>query len=371
MAYFFWSEHAPPITDRPSAKSDDAIGGFCMTELFKMIFRLGITAAFVLVGATAAAGEDFLLGPPQGNGPVTVQIGFRLTEINGVDEENETFDFGGVLTQRWQDDRQAFDAAEFGVDEKIYQGNFQFNEVFTGWWPQVVLANQSGAYDRQGVLLRIGSDGSMMYTEALSATAKTRMKLRRFPFDQQHFEAIFGVLGFDKSQVVLELDPHFGSDGAVDDATISQWKSPKVQTSIREYDFNMQGRTVPVTAFIVGLDMTRRPVFMLRLTIIPLMILVSLSWSVFWMDRSSLGERMDISFLGILTIVAYQIMFGDILPKISYTTLMTAFLFGSFLTMCATVAVNLTVGHLDRSGRSDRGDRLDHFCRIASSEPSR
>lgn len=202
----------------------------------------------------------------------------------------------------------------------------------------------------------------MFYTEALSAVAKTRM--RRFPFDEQHFEAIFGVLGFDRSVVALAVDPTIGAEGAVGGGTISQWQTPRVETSVREFDFNIEGRTTPVTAFVVGLDMKRRPMFMLRLTVFPLIILVALSWTVFWMDRSSLGERMDISFLGILTIVAYQILFADILPKISYTTLTTTFLFGSFITMGATVVVNLTVAYLDRSGNPEAGDRLDRRCRI-------
>ncbi len=111
--------------------------------------------------------------------------------------------------------------------------------------------------------------------------------------------------------------------------------------------------------------MIRRPGFMLRLTVFPLATLVVLSWSVFWMDHASLGERMDISFLGILTVVAYQITLSDILPRISYPTLTYAFMTISFVTMCATVVANLVVGYLDRQGFSAVGDRLDRRCRVA------
>ena len=38
------------------------------------------------------------------------------------------------------------------MDEKLYQGDYQFNEVFTGWFPQVVLVNESGLYEKHGVL---------------------------------------------------------------------------------------------------------------------------------------------------------------------------------------------------------------------------
>jgi hypothetical protein len=228
----------------------------------------------------------------------------------------------------------------------------------------MILANESGVYNRQGVLLRNQPDGSMIYIEAINAVAKSRMALRRFPFDRQHFEAIFGVLGFDKSRVVLEADPVTSADRAVRGATIAQWQTPKVSVSAREYDFNQLGRDIPVMAFVVGLEMARRPFFMLRLVVVPLVVLVILSWSVFWMDQASLGDRMDISFLGILTIVAYQIMFGGILPSISYTTLLHVFLFITFVSMAASVGVNLAVAHMDRQGKSERGDRIDRRCRI-------
>lgn len=324
-----------------------------------------VVATLVGVGShPAAAREPFLLGPPTANGPVVVHVGFRLSEVNDIDEERETLEFAGVLTMRWHDPRQAFDPAELGATERVYQGDYQFNEVFTGWWPQLVLANESGSYDREGVVLRIEPDGSMIYMEAVNTVVKSRLSLQRFPFDRQHFEAIFGVLGFDESQVVLEADPITSGKRAVRGARISQWETPEVQVSARKYDFNQLGRDVPVTAFVVGFDMKRRPFFMIRLVALPLVVLVFLSWSVFWMDRASLGERMDISFLGILTIVAYQIMFGDILPKISYTTLIHAFLFISFVIMAASVGINLLVARMDRSGRSELGDRIDRRCRI-------
>jgi hypothetical protein len=42
---------------------------------------------------------------------------------------------------------------------------------------------------------------------------------------------------------------------------------------------------------------------------------------------------------------------------------MNAFLNISFLTLCATVVINLVVNAYDRKGRSEVGDRIDHRCR--------
>jgi hypothetical protein len=76
-----------------------------------------------------------------------------------------------------------------------------------------------------------------------------------------------------------------------------------------------------------------------------------------------LGDRISVSFIGILTAVAYQIVVSEIMPRISYMTLMHGFLNLSFVIMCATVVINLVVGQLDRQGRSAAGDRVDYRSR--------
>jgi len=313
--------------------------------------------------ASAASATPSLLGPPPGEGPTIVRIGFFLRDINRIDEEAQRFEFEGMVTLRWMDERQAFDPAEVGAAERVYQGNYQFSEVFDGWWPQLVLANESGHYQRQGVLLRIRPDGSMTYVEEINTVAEVPMTLRRFPFDNQGFEAIFEVLGFDKSEVVLEADSD--TTGTAEHRVgISQWRLLGIDSSTREYDpVYADGRIGALSAYVVTFNLKRRPGFMLRVVVIPLALLVVLSWSVFWMDRESLGDRMDISFIGILTIVAYQIMVSGILPRISYFTLMSAFLYISFLTMFAGVVINLLVGQMDRRGRIITGDRIDRRCR--------
>jgi hypothetical protein len=54
---------------------------------------------------------------------------------------------------------------------------------------------------------------------------------------------------------------------------------------------------------------------------------------------------------------------GDKLPRIAYATVIHGFLSLSFITMCLTVMVNLTVGAMDKRKRFDLGDRVDYACR--------
>ena len=312
--------------------------------------------------ALTPASEPFLTSPPKGDGPVVVRASFRLGDINDIDDEAETFEFQGVLTLRWQDQRQAFDPAEVGVDEKVYLGDYQFNELSPAWFPQIVLVNESGLYERRGVILRVQPDGTTTLVEKVGAIAEADLDLRRYPYDRHRVEAVFEVLGADNTEVVLQAESET-ADPSDDPVRTPQWTLEGVSTSTRDRRASYAGRRGIASAFVVTMDVQRESFFMVRLVVLPLVLIVMLSWSVFWMDRSSLGDRISVSFIGILTAVAYQMVVGDILPQISYMTLIHGFLNLSFVIMCLTVVVNLVVGALDQQGRSDAGDRVDRRSR--------
>jgi len=312
--------------------------------------------------ALTPAGEPFPTGPPKEEGPVVVRASFELRDINEIDDEAETFQFGGVLKLTWHDERQAFDPAEAGVDEKIYQGDYQFNELSPAWFPQIVLVNESGLYERHGVVLRVQPDGTLILIETVNATAEADLDLRRYPYDRHQLEAIFEVLGVDNAEVIFQAESETAdpSDAPV---RTPQWTLEGVSTSTRDRRASYAGRRGVASTFVVTMDVQRESFFMVRLVVLPLVLIVMLSWSVFWMERSSLGDRISVSFIGILTAVAYQMVVGEILPQISYMTLMHGFLNLSFVIMCATVVINLVVGALDQQGKSEAGDRVDRHCR--------
>jgi hypothetical protein len=139
----------------------------------------------------------------------------------------------------------------------------------------------------------------------------------------------------------------------------------RVGTSTGSYPAPHAGRLGVASTFVVSMDVERKSLFMIRLVVVPLLLIVMLSWSVFWMDQSSLGDRVSVSFIGILTVVAYQIILSETLPRISYMTLMNGFLNMSFFVVCASVVVSLRVGWLDRHGQSAAGDLIDRRCRWA------
>ncbi|MGD9724136.1 MAG: hypothetical protein AB7O59_22830 [Pirellulales bacterium] len=315
-------------------------------------------AAQPIAAPTApAAVQSRLLAPPTADGPVMVLASFELLSIIEIQDEGEKLAFSGVLTLEWRDPRQAFDPAIEGVSEKVFSGAFQFDEISPGWYPQVVLVNAAGQYDSRAVVLRVKPDGTSTLSEGIEAVAKVDLNMRRFPFDRQRLELVFRVFGFPASEVALETAPT--SESAAEPlAKLPQWTLEGIEESAQNIRPSNAERE-SVASLVVAVKVRRESLFMLRLVVIPLGLIVMLSWAVFWMDRSSVGDRMAVSFVGILTVVAYQFTMVGIVPNVSYVTVMNGFLNFSFLLMCATVLINLYVG----AAGHERGERIDRHCR--------
>ncbi|TWT55912.1 ligand-gated ion channel [Allorhodopirellula solitaria] len=310
---------------------------------------------------TAPVLKPHPLNPPKSVGSVSVHATFELLTISDINDEAEQVGLSGILTLTWKDPRQSFDPVQEGVSEKVYSGDFQFNEVFVGWYPQVTLANTAGQYDSLAVVLRVKPDGTCTLSQAIEAAAKVDLNMRRFPFDRQRLEIIFRLFGFDSHNI--EFDSESIAVTTKESFTkVPQWSLRKIQASNRTLNASNTVGMGAASAFVVAIDVKREPLFMLRLVVVPLSLIVLLSWSVFWMDRSSVGDRVSVSFVGILTAVAYQITLVGIVPNVSIVTMMNAFLNLSLLIMCAPVFISLYVGTVDRSGHK-RGDRIDRRCR--------
>jgi hypothetical protein len=321
----------------------------------------------VALCSPAALGADQRTDAPPGDGPVVVRAGFMLYDVNEIEETTETFEFEGALLLSWNDPRQAFDPAAEGVDERVYKGDFQFQELFAGWWPQVVLANQSGSLDRQGVVLRIEPDGTIWYVEELDAVAESPMALGFFPFDRQSLEIHFKFLGYGMDEVRFEPVADYSSllpqrGNGVGNA---EWTVVDFAVTAGEDLAAIAGPAAVGQGSTLRIDVMaeRNPGYLIRTVVLPLALIVMLSWSIFWMDRESLGSRMDISFIALLTVVAFQTIVEQALPAIPGFTLMAGFIVINYLLLAATIVVNLRVSVLDHSGRRELGDALDRRCR--------
>ena len=339
-----------------------------------------LLALTLLLGpaASVSAAEDppDLAAIPHVEGPLEVWIGFSLVNITAVNEREETIDFDAMIHMSWMDPRLAYDPVEYGLAEgeftpgdyskaprRVYLTDFAVNELFPGWWPSFIIPNGIGNRSTTNVSIGVWPDGRVGYVESFYATVETPMALRRFPFDKQALEIFIHPFVYERDELVLVPRDKLARTWE-QNTGIAEWTRRGVDMAERPVEFvHFDDSKSIVSEFVVTIGIDRQPMHVLVSIVLPLIMLVLLTFSVFWMDQEGLSDRVNIQFIGILSVVAYYFVVKDSAPEIAYLTLMDAFILTSFFMPAAGVIVSLVVDKLNRRGRTELGDKVDHVCR--------
>lgn len=337
--------------------------------------------AILLVGLaslpTPAHADEFLRGQPPGERPLEVLMGFNLVNITDVGEKEETIDFDAALYLEWMDPRLAYAPEDYGMPAdwepgdysqapgQLYQGKFQVDEEFLGWRPQLTIPNGIGNRAITNQAISIWPDGRVAYSESFYTRAETPMDLRRFPFDLQQLEIFFHPFIYQRDELVLIPDDRLARTWN-QNLGIADWSRESVTMIERPVEIAYFDETrSAISEFVVTVTIKRKPIHMLISIVFPMILLVSLTWSVFWMDNETLSSRVNINFIGILSVVAYYFVILENVPEASYLTLIDAFIISTFLILAAGVVVVVLVESFGPVRKAELAPRVDRICRWA------
>lgn len=335
--------------------------------LASLLVLTGLLAT-VCLARPASAIEAGMPNPPAS--PTEVTCGLMILDVIDIDDVNESFEAEVVVLAEWDDPRLAFDAEAEGVDRKIFQGDFQFAEVFTGWWPQLLLVNEVGAADLSAVKIEVYPDGHVRYLDQHNAVLETPMNLEDYPFDSQELQVQLVPFGDVAGDVVLTVNETYAD--ATEDfvsrnstVNVAGWELERVVFSTDTTFLNHTTIDRQISRLTATIHLKRRSWQLVWQMLFPLLVIVSMIWSIFWIDIDSLGDRLNVAFVGVLTIVAYQFVVIDNMPRMSYLTFTDMLLLVSFVTMSLTIPQSLVIYGLVRGGEHARAKTIDHACRWA------
>lgn len=240
--------------------------------------------------------------PPNAEGPVTVDIGLYVEGISAIDPVNNTFTVEGFIDMIWCDPREGFDPEELGWPRKIFLEDDAAGELQLIWWPDISFPEEVGSTDTENLELIIFEDGTVEYAERFAVTLESKFDLSLFPFDSQTLSIKIESLAWSEEYLVFhESEDMIGFSERFD---LPEWDwNPETDISFHIEEVLEIRDDVPFSEFVVDLTVHRLPGFYILKVFMPMALIVALSWAVFWMDESSLGERLGISFTGLLTVV--------------------------------------------------------------------
>ena len=310
---------------------------------------------------SAASGEaagSTVTGPPNPSGPTIVGVGFFVNDIRGIDPVRDEFQFRGYVQVLWCDPRLAFDPAVTGQRELVVTGD-RVEKDFEGmWYPSGYPVNKVGELEFSERILRIRHDGTIEQSINLRVPLATHYDLRRFPFDRQTLELQVESYLWDHDQLQFIHDETIS--GFSNGISIPEWNIEAVNGQASEVAVMKSDK--PFSRYILEIEISRKPGFYLWKVFLPLVVIVAISWSIFWMTDERFSGRSRISATGVLTVVAYQFVFAESLPRVGYLTLLDQVMIGSFGLLAVTVLESLLV---DRANRNDpaKAIRIDRTSR--------
>ncbi len=315
--------------------------------------RHGFLILLLMLGAGSAYSNE-----PTAAREVTV--GMYLVDITSVDEISNTFTVEMNVFVTWQDPTLAFDEVSEGAMTRVYSGH-EVETLRDGIWSaQIYPTNPVGQTSASGQKMVIHPDGRAELTARIEATMRASLDYRRFPFDSQLLQIELESFPWNRDEVVLVADEaHTGYDAL---PALTEWEVQGLE--LEQYEVHRVRDVVPFSNLNFNIRVKRDAGFYLWKIFLTVVIIVSLTWVVFWMSGEGLGRRAGVSSSGILTVIAYQFVTTSSLPRVSYLTVADKVMILSVVAIAATMVESLLVDGLTHTN-PDRKLKIDRACRVA------
>ncbi len=344
------------------------INMFCRLLL---LISLLLSCLFLFPEAAVAQSEE-----SEEDQPTIVTIYVGIIDIPQVDELTETFDVIAYLTLEWNDP-EAYESVrdrnglEYGDTYQSMSTEFALQALEDIGGSNIIeFTNQVSKREVLNSALHIEPNGDVMYDERFAATFHAPLELRRFPFDHQilfinieSFTRHVKDIKFDVSDgnVVYYRTPN--ASGEEQGLKLEEWHLVLDRPTYRvdQYTSPMSGRTYSYVS--IGMDMQRKIEFYIWKIFFPLLLIICISWSVFWIGAEGVSNRLSVASIGFLTAIAFGFFVSDNLPRISYLTFMDMFIIGIYILMTLTVLEILATHLFKMMGNEAIAVRLNYHSR--------
>jgi hypothetical protein len=318
-------------------------------------FVLVILAVMALTALIAQATGAFELDPGmrerpgEDAGPTEVSIECFFIDVANIDDREQTFEADISIRLQWQDNR----LARTGGKDVV---TLPLTDI---WNPRLRIANQRNVEEHFPDVVRVDRDGTVAFEQRYSGTFTTIADIRDFPFDERTIRIT--LITVDQLARDIKLVFEDKNIGRVEFFSIPNWKIgdviPKVTTfspfgieEMLRLDLEMSG--------------DRRSTYYIWSVIVPLLMIVMMSWSVFFVKPHHLSAQLAMAATSMLTLIAYRFAISNVLPPVSYMTRLDIFITGSTMFVFFALAEAVLTGTLADNDHEHFAEKMDSTARI-------
>lgn len=303
---------------------------------------------FQLFGTEVSAG--FLSRPYEGPGPTRVQAFIEVIDVDDIQSAEQNFHANVYVELSWHDPRL--------THENTIKILKNLNEV---WHPNIQFVNQQRLWSTIPNIVQVSPSGIVTYAMRVWGSFSQPLDLREFPFDQQEFTIQLVEVVYSNDEVVIEQHPRF-KGGIAEKLSLPDWEILSWKTESKPYTASPElGYS---SGFTFSFKARRHIGYFIVKVILPLILIVAMSWVVFWIDPQEMGSQIAVAITAMLTLIAYRFAVGADMPHVSYLTRIDYFILGStFLVFFSLIEV-VFISSLVKNNKLPLASSIDRWSRL-------
>jgi len=284
-----------------------------------------------------------------GKNPIKVELSIFIIDIDSINTVEQNFTANLFFEARWHD------------PELVHPGPHPITKPLSEIWrPNLQVINQQHVWESFPEKVEITPEGLVTYRQRLWGNFSQKMNLKDFPFDRQTFTVHFVAAGYNPGQVELVSDKgrKTGISGSLSE---SDWEILHWHTEPARYE-PIPGHSGP-PGYAFTFEAQRKQNYFFFKVIIPLVLIVMMSWVAFWIDPSEFGTDISVAVTSMLTLIAYRFAIGMFLPVVSYLTRLDLFILGATILVFLCLVEVVITSVLVRRHRGELADTVDRYSR--------
>jgi hypothetical protein len=315
-------------------------------KVFRSI-SLWVIVCLSIIGLSAT--HALAARPQKDKGPTTVYLSVWVVDVDEVKTAEQSYDANVYFEFRWNDPRLANKNNEV-ISKKLA-------EI---WNPRIQIVNQQKIFSTLPDIVEIRSNGDVVCRQRVWGSFSQPLQLRDFPFDQHNFTIQLVAVGHGPEEISLVQDPDVASgiseNLSVADFDVLHWKA-------EAGEFKMTPNDVPTAGFSFSFESKRRTGYFIIKVIFPLILIVAMSWVVFWIDPKESGTQISVAITTMLTLIAYRFAIDTSLPKVSYLTRLDYFVLASTILVYASLLEVIVTSSYASANKIDLARSIDRWAR--------
>lgn len=287
------------------------------------------------------------LRPDLDSVPTRVSVGIHIINVTKINDIEQTFTVDLAVRMSWQDQRLGGKP-----------GTYELSDV---WHPAVTILNQRGISKLFDDVVRVDKDGNVRYVQRLYGDFGQRFPVHNFPFDRQNLQITVASRYYTPKEIQFIMDEI--NTSIANELEITGWVLDR-EIGFIPSAYRIGGSETELSQAAFRISASREAGFYIWRVIVPLLLIVFMSWTVFFIDPNHLEAQITVSATSILTVIALQFTFAEILPKVSYLTRLDKFIQGATILIFLALIESITTSAFTIGGKHALARKFDKWSRV-------